>query len=121
MKSHSIHQASGQRTFALIFDVGDEVVSTLTQFAVDQGLEFAHFTAIGAFRDVTLEYFDWERRDYVQIPVNERVEVLSLMGDIADAAGEPKVHAHVTLAKRDGRRTAGISWKRTSVLHSKSC
>jgi hypothetical protein len=29
--------------------------------AKEQGLSGSHFTAIGAFREVTLGYFDWDR------------------------------------------------------------
>ena len=31
----------------------------------------AQITPIGAFRDVTLGYFDWEKRDYQKIPIND--------------------------------------------------
>src|ERR671939_656413 len=37
------------RVFAVIFDKGDEVVSTLTAFAHDTGLAATRVTAIGAF------------------------------------------------------------------------
>jgi predicted DNA-binding protein with PD1-like motif len=95
------------RTFALILETEDEVIGTLTHFAVENALQFASFTAIGAFRDVTLAYFDWERRVYEPIPIDEQVEVLSLIGDIAEADDGPKVHAHVTVAKRDGSAHGG--------------
>jgi predicted DNA-binding protein with PD1-like motif len=95
------------RTFALIFDTDDEVIGTLTRFAVENALQFASFTAIGAFRDVTLAYFDWERRVYLPIPIDEQVEVLSLIGDIAEGDDGTKVHAHVTVAKRDGSAHGG--------------
>ncbi len=35
----------------LIFETGDEVVSTLTAFAKEHHIAAAHFTAIGAFSD----------------------------------------------------------------------
>jgi predicted DNA-binding protein with PD1-like motif len=46
------------RTWALIFDKGDEVVQELTRFAKQERPPAAHFTAIGAFSGVTLGYFD---------------------------------------------------------------
>lgn len=96
-----------QRTIALIFDCDDEVVSTLERFAQDQGLDAAHFTAIGAFSRATLGYFSWERKDYLRIPVNEQVEVLTLAGDIALQDGTRKVHAHAVLGRRDGSTVGG--------------
>ena len=99
----------GEKVWALVFDTGDEVVAGLTEFARQNGLGGSHFTAIGAFRDVTLGYFDWEKKDYKRIPVREQVEVLSLVGDIAidDQTGKPKVHAHVVLGKSDGSAAGG--------------
>jgi len=70
-------------TYALIFETGDEVAGGLASFAEQHQLSAAHFTAIGAFQDVTFGYFDWEKKDYTRIPVREQVEVLSLVGDIA--------------------------------------
>ncbi len=58
MQSKQIHEVRGQRTFALVFDKGDEVISVLTNFAKGNGLDAASLTAIGAFSDATLGYFD---------------------------------------------------------------
>jgi predicted DNA-binding protein with PD1-like motif len=97
----------GERTWALVFDVGDEVVSTLTQFASLHQLTAARFTAIGAFSEATLGYFDAGKKAYEKIPVREQVEVLSLIGDVALDAGQPKIHAHVVVGKRDGSARGG--------------
>ena len=99
--------ATGPRTWVLIFDKGDEPVAGLTAFAKAQNLGAAHFTAIGAFSDVTLGYFDRAKRDYKKIPLHEQVEVLSLLGDVALDKGEPKVHAHVVIGRADGEARGG--------------
>ena len=99
--------ATSPRTWALIFDKGDEPVAGLTAFAKAQKLGAAHFTAIGAFSDATLGYFDRAKRDYKKIPLHEQVEVLSLLGDVALDKGEPKVHAHVVVGRADGETRGG--------------
>jgi uncharacterized protein len=91
----------------LIFDTGDEVVSTLTKFAKDHGISAAHFTAIGAFSDAGIGYFDWRKKNYLKNQVNEQVEVVSLIGDIALDDGNPKVHAHVVVGESDGTAMGG--------------
>jgi predicted DNA-binding protein with PD1-like motif len=98
---------SEQRTFALVFDSADEVVSSLERFAQEQAMDAAHFTAIGAFRRATLGYFAWDRKDYLRIPVDEQVEVLTLAGDVALQGEKRKVHAHVVLGRRDGSTVGG--------------
>jgi predicted DNA-binding protein with PD1-like motif len=99
-------QLGGDR-WALVFDKGDEPMAELERFAREHELTAASFTGIGAFEEVVLGYFDRERKEYEEIPVREQVEVLSLAGDVAVAEGEPKVHAHVVVGKRDGTAYGG--------------
>ena len=83
-------------------------MQTLAGFARQHNLAAAHFSAIGAFESATLGYFDWQKKDYLRNPVNEQVEVVSLLGDVAESEkGGPKVHAHVVLGRRDGTVLAG--------------
>jgi predicted DNA-binding protein with PD1-like motif len=96
-----------QKTYALIFDSGDEVMAGLLDFARKHDIADAHFTAIGAFQRAVLRYFDWEAKDYKRIPIDEQVEVLALTGDIAQQDGEPKLHAHVVVSKSDGTAHGG--------------
>ncbi len=107
MKAKLLHEDQGQKTFAVIFDVGDEVNQGLLTFAKNHNLSASHFAAIGAFSEVTLGYFQWEKKEYKKIPVKEQVEVLSMVGDITLQDGEPKVHAHVVLGKSDGTAHGG--------------
>jgi predicted DNA-binding protein with PD1-like motif len=96
-----------ERSFVLVFDQGDEVVSTLERFAAEKGLSASRLTAIGAFESATLGYFDWQRKAYERIPVTGQVEVLSLVGDIALDDDCPKLHAHAVLGRRDGSTLGG--------------
>jgi predicted DNA-binding protein with PD1-like motif len=97
-----------QRVFAVIFDTGEDPMTGLTRFAEEQNLNASSFTAIGAFSEATLGYFDWERKDYEHIAVREQTEVLSFLGDIAlEGRNRKKVHAHVVLGKRDGAACGG--------------
>jgi uncharacterized protein len=108
MKSKRIHEHGGEKTFVLIFETGDEVAAGLADFARRETLAAAHFTAIGALRDVTLGYFDWEKKEYTRIPLGEQVEVLSLVGDVVlDEGGKPKVHAHIVVGRFDGSTRGG--------------
>lgn len=101
-------QLDDRKTFALIFETGDEAAAGLADFVRAQKVRAAHFTAIGAFREVTLGYFDWETKEYRKIPVREQVEVLSLVGDVALGPDvTPTVHAHVVVGKSDGTAHGG--------------
>lgn len=106
MKSKCLQQGA-ESTHALVLDTGDEVTQCLLDFARAQQLSAAHFTAIGAFSSVVLGYFDWERKDYQRIPLDEQIEVVALMGDVATKDGEPQLHAHVVVSRRDGTAWGG--------------
>jgi predicted DNA-binding protein with PD1-like motif len=107
MKTQLLHEQSGEKTFAIVFEKGDEVITGLHQFAQQHHVTGAYFTAVGAFRDVVLGYFERERKEYKHIPLKEQVEVLSFGGNIALAQGKPKVHAHVVVGKSDGTAHGG--------------
>ena len=96
-----------ERSYAIVLETGDEVVSTLEAFAAGQRLTASRCTAIGAFMHATLGYFDWQARAYERTPIDEQLEVLSLVGDIALADGRPKLHAHVVLGRRDTTTRGG--------------
>ena len=51
-----------QRVFAVIFDTGEDPMEGLTRFAEQQNLKASSFSAIGAFSEATLGYFDIESR-----------------------------------------------------------
>jgi hypothetical protein len=107
MKAVLLNEHGGLRTFALVLATGDEAMSAISAFAAEQQLRATQFTAIGAFSRVVVAYFDWETKRYRDIPVNEQVEVLSLMGDITLENGRPKVHAHVVVSKADATAHGG--------------
>ena len=101
-------QDGAEKTFALVFDTGEEVVAGLLRFAVDEKLSAAHLAGIGAFERVTLGFFDLGRKDYKKISIEEQVELMSLVGNIAlDDKGQPKLHAHVVVGKSDGSAHGG--------------
>lgn len=106
MKSQTLEHGA-QHTFVLIFDKGDEFVRELTSFAVENRLAGSHFTAIGAFCDATLGFFNRDKKEYEKIPIFDQMEVLSLVGDIALKDGAPQVHAHVVVGKSDGTAHGG--------------
>jgi uncharacterized protein len=108
MQSKLLHEANGARTFAVILQKGDEAMCCLQDFAVKERLGGAQVTAIGALSSAKLAFFDWETKQYQPIPVDEQVEVASLVGDIAVGPdGKPSVHVHAVLGRHDGTALAG--------------
>lgn len=107
MKAKLVDEAQ-QQTYVLVFETGDDVCGVLVDFARERDIDCAQLTGLGAFSRVVLGYLDWKRKEYEPIPLDEQVELLSLVGDIARGDdGEPRLHAHVVVGRRDGSAWGG--------------
>lgn len=108
MRTKLLNDTSGQRTFAVILETGEEAMGCLQTFVEKERISAAQLTGIGALSDAKLSYFDWETKAYQPIPVGEQVEVASLVGDVAlSPEGKPALHIHVVLGRRNGSALAG--------------
>ena len=96
------------KTFVLVFQTGDELAKGLSNFAEKQKLTAASFTAVGALSSVRLAWFNWDKKKYeTSVSLDEQVELLSLIGDVALKDGKPVVHGHVVIGKKDGSAHGG--------------
>lgn len=96
------------KTFVLVFETSDELEQGLKEFASEQKLASASFKAIGALSSVRLGWLNWDTKQYeTSVSLDEQVELLSLIGDVAMKDGEPQVHAHTVVGRRDGTAHGG--------------
>ena len=107
--------AGGEKTYAMIFGKGDEVLSGLTEFAEREKLTAGNFSAIGALRSARFGWFDAAQKAYREIPINKQVELISLIGDVGVVNGAPQIHAHGAVGFSDGQMRGGhllqaIAW-----------
>ena len=107
MQSKLLSEENKLKTFALVFDKNDDVLPLLLQFAEENNINGARLSGIGAFQRVRLGYFDRDRREYQPIEINEQVELLSFVGNLARSGSRAKLHAHVIVGKRDGSAHGG--------------
>lgn len=105
--SHQDDSADDVTRYTLVFDTGDAVMEELESFAAIHDLSASHFTGLGAFADATLAFYDLEAQEYRPIPVGEQAEVASFTGNIAHYDGEPRLHVHAVLGRRDGSTIGG--------------
>jgi predicted DNA-binding protein with PD1-like motif len=96
------------RSYVLVFNTGDELAKGLKDFATEQNLADASFKAIGALASVKLTWFDPETKKYrTSVDLKQQLELLSLIGDVAQHDGRPIVHAHVVVGRSDGTTAGG--------------
>jgi predicted DNA-binding protein with PD1-like motif len=108
MKSKILTATADGNIWLLVLESGEEVKKTLEGFAAREKIAAASFVALGAFQRAMLGYFEWDRKTYRKIPVEEQVEVIILAGDIvAGENGKPSLHAHTVLGRSDGSTRGG--------------
>ncbi len=110
MRSRPLGSPNDTRTWALIFESGDEVMTTLEEFASRHGIAAAHLTGIGAARRAVVGWYDPEARDYRRTELDEQLEIVSLVGDVTGPApgrDRPMVHLHAALAAADSTLRGG--------------
>src|SRR6202047_3014515 len=101
MKARQIDHSP--KTFILVFETGGELAKGLLEFAKQEKLSAASFKAVGALSSVHLGWFSWESKKYEpSVTLDEQVELLSLIGDVALNEGKPTIHAHAVIGKRGG-------------------
>lgn len=97
----------GRGGYAFVLEPGEEVVAWLSEFAKRNDIRAAGFTAIGVVSGVSWGYYDRDKGDYEKTTVDKEAEVLSLLGNLSLNEGQPLVHAHITVAGRDGVARGG--------------
>lgn len=96
------------RIFVLVLDPGEEAFNAITDFANREAITGASVTAIGAFSQAKVGWFDLAKKQYKPIGVSEQCEVLSLLGDLAEGDdGKASLHLHAVLGLKDGTVRGG--------------
>jgi predicted DNA-binding protein with PD1-like motif len=95
------------RSFALVFDMGDDVLAEFQQFCETAHIYTARVQGIGGFGRAQLGYYDMEAQRYEPIDVDEQVEVISLAGNVTLYESKPRIHLHCIVSHRGGHCTAG--------------
>ncbi|MGO4831496.1 PPC domain-containing DNA-binding protein, partial [Rhizobiaceae sp. 2RAB30] len=108
MKSKLLSKSETGRTFVVVLDSGEEAFGAISEFATAQNVTAAAITAIGAFERATVGWFDFDTKNYREIPIAEQCEVLSAIGDVAAGDdGRSSLHLHAVLGFADGSTRGG--------------
>ncbi|HDR91018.1 MAG TPA: DNA-binding protein [candidate division Zixibacteria bacterium] len=89
-------------SYLLCLEIGDDIIASIAEFALEEGIRGAIFMGIGAIDRAEIGYFDLVRKEYARKAISGQRELLSLKGNIGIAdEGEIVVHAHVILGDAD--------------------
>jgi len=86
---------------------GEEKIDTLKGFLRKYGITAGTVSGIGATDDVTIGYFDPEKKEYQKKTFQGDFEILNLSGNVTMLDGEPLLHLHILLGDREYRVSGG--------------
>ncbi len=86
---------------------GDDLINAITKIAVDQKIEIAIFSGIGALSKAVFSYYNQDTKEYQNIPCNDHCEIISLMGNISLKDNSPICHGHIGLGDDKGKAFGG--------------
>jgi len=95
------------RNFLVRAEHDSDLVQFVTELAEKKKITVATFTAIGALKRAKLEFYDQEKHEYQEMPLDSPQEIASCVGNISVKDGRPFVHAHAVLADKNGNTKAG--------------
>jgi predicted DNA-binding protein with PD1-like motif len=98
--------ARGRRVVARLPHGGD-LLAEIAAVADEYGIVTAEVRAIGALSAACLAFYDQETRTYGEFAVDGAVELLGLLGNVSRRDEATAVHAHATLAGKDGACIGG--------------
>lgn len=98
---------TGARTFRVTLGQGDEVLSGLTEFAEQNHIESGYITGIGGLLTANLGWGDPANGGFKVTAVDQKCELVSLIGNVILRNGKPYVHAHAIVSLSDGSTRGG--------------
>lgn len=78
-------------------DLIDSIIKMVNEYDIKSGV----INCIGALKKITIGYFDMESKKYLIKTIDEYVELVSCLGNIAFKDGNPIIHLHASIGARD--------------------
>lgn len=103
--------------YLIVLQAGQDFIEAMKAFISKEKIIGAHFTAIGAVKNVQIAYYDIDKQDYKLSPIFEAsAEVLSLSGSLGTIDKRPIVHPHIAFSGPDYGLKGGHLMKATTSL-----
>ncbi|HEX9722310.1 MAG TPA: PPC domain-containing DNA-binding protein [Candidatus Paceibacterota bacterium] len=100
-----------KNTYVVKAGVGEEVIGELQEFCKENKIEAGSFFAIGAAKELKFGWYDVDAKEYTWQNFNEKLEIVSLLGNIAvrqlAEGDEVIVHAHGSFSNRHMQMVGG--------------
>jgi len=94
-------------TYILKLEQHEEFFREVKKFCIENKIEQAELSAIGAINSVTLGFFNTQTKDYQEQSFHKGFELTSAQGTIQTVNNELVIHVHATVSDKDFRSYGG--------------
>lgn len=93
--------------YVMRFDRGEEVIEELKNFCRAREVGTGFFYGLGAAQQVELSWYDVDEKRYQSKAIKEKLEIISLLGNIAKMQEKTIIHAHACFSNSQMQTQAG--------------
>ena len=98
---------SSDNNHLLILKRGEELFDQLINYAKHNNLSSAWLSGLGGCEGLTIGYYDLEKKDYKWQEFDQRLEIISLTGNMTIVDNEPFWHIHGVFSDENYRSISG--------------
>jgi len=93
--------------YVIRLDRGEEVIEGIEVFCQKHKIRAGFFYCIGAAQKVSLSHYDVNAKKYSDKIIQQKLEIISLLGNVAKMSGQILIHAHGIFSDKNMRALAG--------------
>lgn len=100
---------------------GEDLLASLVAVCLEKNIAKGHVSLVGALEKAVLGYYPQDTREYAVQTLEEGTEILAGLGNVSLKDGQPVVHLHLTLLKRDFTVTGGHAMPGSILFAGEAC
>lgn len=89
------------RVIVVKLEPDDDLLTSLSKIIKMYKIKSGFINCIGALKQFTLGYYDFDLNGYKMETFSENVELVSCIGSVSYKDGEPIIHMHISIGRRD--------------------
>jgi hypothetical protein len=101
------YQKISSEKYLIRLEKGEEIITSILEFAKKQTLSFSSISGIGAIGQMTVAFYNLKNKKYFEQNFNESLEVISLSGNLSNFNDQPIAHLHIAAANKNFQLIGG--------------